>query len=90
MFDEYLNGTCKYVIVYRVTTQTSGNELPGPSVHWGDFPSEPAASIALANAPEKFTRKEFGWQGNSGYTTAHISRTVLYDFPNEITIMRTD
>lgn len=71
-------GTCTYVVKWVVHTQTSGNELRGRDEHWGDFPRELDAKIALANSPQKFTNGEWGWRAAGGYTTARITRVITH------------
>ena len=74
----YETGTCDYTVKWKVYTQTSENELRGRDVFWGEFPSELDARIAMANAPECFTKGEWGWRARGGYTTADIRRVVEY------------
>ena len=75
-------GICKFTVVHRVTTYTSGNELRGSPEPFGDFESEDAAARALVNDPRNFTKGQFGWRG--GYSEAVIQRVVLYGEPDMI------
>ena len=59
---------------HRVTTYTSGNELQGSPVHYGDFEDDRGARQALADGG--FTNGEFGWR--KGYTSAFISVITHY------------
>lgn len=74
-------GTCDYAVVYRVTSNTSGDELLGPTVDEGEFSDELSAATFLANKKGAFTRTPYGsWIGNNGYTRANITRMVRYGF----------
>jgi hypothetical protein len=68
------NGVCDYAKVWNVTTYTSGNELRGPAVHFGEFTTERDARQSLADAG--FTNGQFGWR--KGYTDATISPKTVY------------
>lgn len=72
--DGFVTGVCKFTIKHRVTTYTSGNELRGDPVHFGDFPSDRDARQALAD--DGFTNGQFGWR--KGYTDANIREVTEY------------
>ena len=81
---EFETGTCTYTVKWKVYTQTSGTELRGPDVLYGEYASELDATYALT-ADEKylFSRDRWfptTWRSKNGYTTAYITRTVEYDF----------
>tara|TARA_R110000851_G_scaffold1315_1_gene4758 strand:+ start:296 stop:523 length:228 start_codon:yes stop_codon:yes gene_type:complete len=69
-------GRCGYIVKWRITTYTSGNELRGTPAYLGDFESERDARQHLAD--NDFTDGEFGWR--KGYVDASIARVVQYDF----------
>jgi hypothetical protein len=75
-------GTCSYEIWYHVYFSTSGNELPGRPEFIEKFPTELYANLFIANHKFNFTKRTFSghttWRGNSGYTTASVTRTVEY------------
>lgn len=68
-------GTCGYVIKWKAFTYTSGNELRGPEVLFGEYADEMDAKQALAD--DGFTNGEFGWR--KGYSDASIRRVVEYE-----------
>ena len=70
-------GFCQFTVKFRVTTYTSGNELPGPAVHFGDYTSYRDAQQVLADCG--FTNGEFGWR--KGYTDADIRKVIEYGDP---------
>jgi hypothetical protein len=72
-------GICTYSVWYVVNTNTSGNELRGPSVPFGKYASQQSAKLALVESPRNFTNEQCGWRSADGYTTAAISRVVYYD-----------
>ena len=79
----YETGTCTYIVLWKIITHTSGNELRGPEKFYGEFESESDAIHALvADADYKFSRSKWGngWKSANGYTDALIKRYVEYDF----------
>ncbi len=68
-------GVCGYQVKWKVFTYTSGNELRGPEVLFGEFVDEMDARQALADGG--FTNGQFGWR--KGYTDAVIQRVVEYE-----------
>ena len=72
-------GICTYSVWYVVNTNTSGDELRGRDVFFGEYASEQSAKLALVESRRNFANGQRGWRSADGYTTANISRVVYYD-----------